>query len=255
MSQVTEKLPLTRRPGFRLSRGGFVGLAELIGLAVAAFMVLLVAVGYFYFLLPAKSSIATRLRDREYLADQVRSTNDLINVNQKTNVLVDEISSSLARFETERLADHEGGRMSLYQDLNDLMRKNGLRNSSGPAYTSLQPLALKTQGQAQASSGATGNKWQSLYPGIAVNVTVEGPYQNLRRFVRDIESSKDFIIINAVELEKATRSGSPVASEETSAPQTGSHSTLVSLRLDLATYFSRRDKTEDSRAESAPATH
>ena len=145
--------------------------------------------------------------------------------------------------------------MSLYQDLNDLMRKNGLRNSSGPAYTSLQPLAFKTQGQAQASSGGTGNKWQSLYPGIAVNVTVEGPYQNLRRFVRDIESSKDFIIINAVELEKATRSGSPVASEETSAPQTGSNSTLVSLRLDLATYFSRRDKTEDPRAESAPATH
>ena len=68
MSQVTEKLPLTRRPGFNLSRGGFVGIAELIGLAVAAFMVLLVAVGYFYFLLPAKSSIATRLHDRNYLA-------------------------------------------------------------------------------------------------------------------------------------------------------------------------------------------
>ena len=218
---------------------------------------LLVAVGYFYFLLPAKSSIATKLRDREYLKQQVRTTNDLIDGNKKTNILVDEISSSLARFETDRLADHEGGRMSLYQDLNDLMRKNGLRNSSGPAYTSLQPLAFKTQGQAQASSGGTGNKWQSLYPGIAVNVTVEGPYQNLRRFVRDIESSKDFIIIYAVELEKATGSGSgsPVVSEEAVAPRIGSNSTLVSLRLDLATYFSRPEKTEDPRASSAPATH
>ena len=50
-------------------------------------------------------------------------------------------------------------------------------------------------------------KWQSIYPGIAVSVTVEGPYQNVRHFVRDVEISRQFLIINAVELERVTQSG------------------------------------------------
>ena len=32
-------------------------------------------------------------------------------------------------------------------------------------------------------------------------MTVEGSYQNLRRFIREIETSKQFIVISAVELE------------------------------------------------------
>ena len=101
-------------------------------------------------------------------------------------------------------------------------------------------------------------KWQSIYPGIAVSVTVEGPYQNVRHFVRDLETSRQFLIINAVELESLTqtgasqdlfsgtapvpRSGKPMAPGRTAptavAPLAGGR-TLVSLRLDLATYFQR----------------
>jgi hypothetical protein len=98
-------------------------------------------------------------------------------------------------------------------------------------------------------------KWQSIYPGIAVSVTVEGPYQNVRHFVRDIETSRQFLIINAVELESLTQSG---ASQESPAARiapapgrtgkpappaiaapAGGRGTMVSLRLYMATYFQR----------------
>ena len=129
--------------------------------------------------------------------------------------------------------------MLLYEDLNQLIHRNTLRNTSGPAYTALDPLGLKTQGQpAPAASTSAANKWQSIYPGIGVNVTVEGPYQSIRHFVRDIEGSKEFLIINAVELERATGSNAQPATEA-SAPKSGSSNALVSLRLDLANYFSR----------------
>lgn len=96
--------------------------------------------------------------------------------------------------------------MGLYDELNRLIRTNGLRNTSGPSYTSLDTLGSKTTGTNAAST-----RWQSVYPGIGVSLTVEGPYQNLRRFVRDLEANRQFIIINAIELERATETNSTVS--------------------------------------------
>ncbi|MEP6911406.1 MAG: hypothetical protein ABI923_01555, partial [bacterium] len=69
-------------------------------------------------------------------------------------------------------------------------------------------------------------------------LTVDGQYQNLRRFVRDLETNKQFVIINSVELERATETdgGSAVAGD----PAAGARSSLVSLRLEMATYFQRK---------------
>ena len=87
---------------------------------------------------------------------------------------------------------------------------------------------------------------QSVFPGIGVSVTVEGQYKNLRRFVRDIEASNQFIVVNAVELQSVTDTGSaPSLTPEgvpTAAPQ--GRNTLVSLRLDMAAYFRRAASEE-----------
>ena len=115
-----------------------------------------------------------------------------------------------------------------------LIRNNKLRNTSGPVYNYLES---KGSGASQTASARTVNsKWQSLYPGIGVTVTVEGQYANLRSFVRSIESSNQFIIINAVELERASEADTTASG----APQ-GALSTLVSLRLDMAAYYRRDD--------------
>src|SRR5205807_596451 len=131
---------------------------------------------------------------------------------QDIKVSVQKITGSLESFEEHRLVGRNAGRMLLYEELNQLIRKNGLRNTSGPTYAPLEPLEQKAKGQATAAaSKSSATKWQSIYPGIAVNVTVEGQYQNIRHFVRDIEISKQFIIINAVELERATESNAQLA--------------------------------------------
>src|SRR5436853_2852609 len=139
--------------------------------------------------------------------------------------------------------------MSLYTTLNNLIRSNGLRNTAGPSYTALDPLGTKQQVQPSASAEKQSNaKWQTIYPGIAVSVTVEGLYQRVRHFVRDIETSRQFLIINAVELESVSQSGfapeAPAPAIGSSArtattPVVGGKSTLVSLRLEMATYFQR----------------
>src|SRR5262249_25150752 len=105
--------------------------------------------------------------------------------------------------------------------------------------------SLGSANQATAASKSAGAKWQSIFPGIAVNVTVEGPYQNLRHFVRDIEASKAFVVINAIELERAAEAQAQQgAAKSANAP--------VSLRLDLATYF-QRTAQPDQAADQRPA--
>jgi Tfp pilus assembly protein PilO len=229
-SPATQKREFRARfSNLRVSRqSGVFGLAEIIGLAGALLILVLVVVSYLYFLVPARSRRATLELERARLQSQLRNSQDVLIRGESTGATVHTITQSLEAFETAGLVDANRGRMGLYDSLNSLIRKNGLRNTSGPSYTPLEPVGSKASPGARAAN----TKWQSIYPGIAISVTVEGPYQNLRRFVRDIETSKQFVIINTVELERAT--------ESSGASETGAAgASLVSLRLEMTTYFQR----------------
>jgi Tfp pilus assembly protein PilO len=213
-------------------RGGALGPAEIVALAGSFFILLLVVIGYLYFQMPARSRLATLQVERARLQTQLRSSQNVVLASQGTEKTAQQIAQSLDVFENSKLLTASRGRMSLYDALNDLIRKNGLRNTSGPTYTPLDAAGTKT-----TTGGTKSNtKWQSIYPGVAVSVTVEGPYQNLRRFVRDLETTKQFVIINAVELERSSETNvQPAEGEEAGSGR----NSAVSLRLDMATYFQR----------------
>lgn len=242
---------LKRSPGLRV-----IGVPELIGLSAAALLALITIFAYFYFLAPAHSRRDFAQLERDRLQGQVRASQVNLKEDTDASTAVDRINASLKDFEGNWLAAPGAGRMSLYAELNDLIRSNGLRNTSGPSYTALEPLGTKGQVQPTASAEKQSNaKWQSIYPGISVSVTVEGSYQSVRRFVHDIETGRQFLIVNAVELEGVTQSNSappettivtpaPVRGSRTAPPPNagqppGARGTFVSLRLDLATYFQR----------------
>ena len=243
---------LKRSSGLRV-----IGLPELMGLVVAALLALITVFTYFYFLAPARARLNSAQLDRNRFQALLKHSEMNLSAGTSAREEINKINASLEDFESNWLAAPAMGRMSLYTELNNLIRSNGVRNTSGPAYTSLEPLGTKTQVQPTASAEKQSNvKWQSIYPGISVSVTVEGPYQNVRHFVRDIETSRQFLIINAVELENVTQTNAataealspkPVAAlprgGRAAAPSVaqppGARATLVSLRLDMATYFRR----------------
>jgi hypothetical protein len=101
-------------------------------------------------------------------------------------------------------------------------------------------------------------------------MTVEGSYQNIRRFIREIETGSDFVVVSAVELEPSDTEGStdkqpgdPSQPGAASDPNSGlpiglsgkpiqnagtqtsprnkgkTHGEVVSLRLEMAAYFRR----------------
>jgi Tfp pilus assembly protein PilO len=222
----------------RSRRGKMFGLAEVAALAGSCFVLALVLLSYLYFLVPARSRINSLNSDRKQLQTNLQTLEGVVNKEQDTKQTVDRVAATLSKFETEYLARVDQGRMDLYEELNQLILKNGLKNTSGPTYATLDPTGMKS-----TSGKSVTTKWQSFYPGIAVMVTVEGQYENVRRFIHDVERSKQFVVINQVELQRATQNNAPASVEEGGG--SGTRASLVSLQLNMATYFLR---------ESAPTS-
>jgi hypothetical protein len=249
-----------RPPAFNM-----IGLPELIGLAGAAFLAITVIFAYVYFYLPANAHLKTADLELKRLQGLRQASSTALKEGIDTKTTVDKIHTSIDRFETNWLPTASSGRMSLYTVLNNLIKSNGLRNTAGPSYSPLEVVGAKTGVQPTVTAEKQNNsKWQSIYPGVAVTVTVEGAYPNIRHFVRDIEASRQFLIVNAIELEGIRSEGaqdhpappqaqprppkngrSPAAevsvpTDSTAGPRSG----MVSLRLDLATYFQRPGTAE-----------
>jgi Tfp pilus assembly protein PilO len=221
----------------RRRRNGMFGIPEILALGVSALFFLIVPFSYLYFLRPANNRSADLQRERARLQTLLRSAQLTMQKDNDTKTTVENITGSMEEFESQHLASATAGRMDLYDGLNELIKKNGLRNTSGPTYTALEPIGAKVN-----TVRSTSTKWQSVYPGIAISVTVEGSYQNLRHFVRGIEANKQFVIINEVELERATENNRAVAADGSATPRPS----LVSLRLEMATYFQRAAAQEES---------
>ncbi len=222
-------------------RGKMFGVAEVAGLAGSCLILALVLLSYLYFLVPARSRVASANADLKQTQTNLQTLHNVVGTERNTRDSVDRIGASLGKFETDFLPRSEQGRMELYEELNRLIIKNNVRNTSGPIYTPLEPEGTKTTGGKNTTT-----KWQSFYPGIIVLVTVEGQYENVRRFISDVERSKQFVVINEVELQRARDTNAPVSVEGVTpegapapAAGSGSRGSLVSLQLSMATYFQR----------------
>jgi len=246
-----EVQPEPRSAGYKLRvseflesrRGKMFGVAEVVALAGSCFVFALVLMSYIYFLIPARSRLASLTVDLKQTQTNLQTLGTVINKDTTTKETVDRAAASLNKFETDYLMRVTQGRMDLYEELNQLIVRNNVRNTSGPTYTTLDPAGTKS------TSGKTViTKWQSFYPGIAVMVTVEGEYQNVRRFIRDVERSKQFVVINEVELQRASQNNAPASAEDGGAGS-GTRGSLVTLQLNMATYFQR-----PGAADSAPAS-
>ncbi|KXJ98384.1 MAG: hypothetical protein UZ17_ACD001002739 [Acidobacteria bacterium OLB17] len=153
----------------------------------------------------------------------------------------------------------------MYQRINGLIAAYHLVNTNGPDYQPLEPITEGTSNnQSQEERGR--ERFRSLFPGVYVTTTVEGSYQDLRRFIRDIETGGEFVVISAIELAPsdtqqkadptkppAQNTGAPAAFDqngfplavnpntqaEPQKPKGKTHGEIVSLRIEMAAYFRR----------------
>lgn len=228
-----------------LNEQSFLGVPEIMALAASLVMLLSVLFAYYYSLVPARARLEDLQRKRTQLQTRLRDSQEGVKRNTNTQTSVAEIGDSLQNFEANYLANRTQGRTALIDQLNSLIRRNSVRVSTGFSFAALDALDAGNQTNSATKSGLKG---QTSFPGIAISMTVEGQYANLRRLLRDIEASNQFIVINAVELQSVTDvaasraaavAAMPNGTATGGAPPVSPRATYVSLRLDVAAYFRR----------------
>ncbi|MDT7540117.1 MAG: Pilus assembly protein PilO [Acidobacteriota bacterium] len=231
----------------RSRRTSFLGVPEVIALACAVALLALAFAAYFLLLVPENLNRASLERERQQLQTQIRSAGE--NRDQKRGVdeTVDKIRQSLAHFETESLVPRDQSERGLIEELNEKIKRSGLaRAQFSFIYQDDSQAGASQQSQQRVASNLSGSarRRQNVFPATDISLSIEGNYANLRRFIRDVESSPRFVVINGVQLEGLNETGAGNAARGAS----------VSLRLDMSAYFRRNANASASSSDQNGAT-
>lgn len=266
-------IPPRNRP--RKVYGGMWGPVE-IGVMGAGLLAVLGAVLlYVFFVVPSNRELESNRARIDRLDKELASAKEKYGNMSNVETQVAKLITSVNDFEAQYLPVPTNGRTALYQRINGLIASYGLINSAGPDYAPLEILDNRKSEENEDKSGKS--KFRSFFPGVYVTTTVEGPYTNLRRFIREIETGSEFVVISAIELEPsdaqqekpdgATQAGIqpggfPPGGDPTTTYPAGmpsnsmrqpvssggplpnsargkTHGSVVSLRLEMAAYFRR----------------
>lgn len=177
---------------------GMWGPLEIGAVAAGVLVLLLTGVIWFFWVIPSGRELVRNRSETDRLEAELISAKTKYGEITSTETQVAKIVGSVDDFETRFLPLPVNGQTALYQRINGLIAAYGLTNTTGPDYAPLETADFSKTQQTDEEKGRA--KYRSLYPGVYVTTTVEGSYQNLRRFIREIETGREFIIVSAVEL-------------------------------------------------------
>ncbi len=181
---------------------GMWGPAEITTVGLGMLAILAAILLFIFIVLPADKELEANRKQRNALEIELAATQKKYGDITSTETQVAKLLDSVGDFETRFLRNPLLDKTSLYQRLNGLIAAYNLTNTTGPDYAPLEIADTRRDGQ-QSESERGRAKYQSLFPGVYVTTTVEGSYQNLRRFIREIETSQQFVTITAIEFQPA----------------------------------------------------
>jgi hypothetical protein len=258
---------------------GMWGPAEIGVVAAGALALLALIVFYVFVVARSNSEVEAKKKDRHAVEQEVTSAKSKYGDITNTKTHVAKLLTSVDDFEVQYLPVATIGQTALYQRINGSIAAHGLINSTGPNYL---PLDVVDPNRPETEEESGRSKYKSLFPGLYISMTVEGSYQNLRRFIREMETTEQFLVISAIELEPADAEkknqqpaqnmrpdGMPNVPNGPNGPggmsgpfgggmpQTAptpskgkTHGETVSLRIEMAAYFRRPNFVPQAPAET-----
>ncbi len=196
--------------------GGMWGQTEIATVGVGMLAILATILLFVFVVVPAKKELEKNRAERDRLEREMITARSRYGSIETTEKQVAKLVNSATDFETRFLPIASNGRTALYQRLNGLIGAYGLVNTSGPDYAPLEIADQRANKEADETSGKA--KYQSIFPGVYVTMTVEGSYQSLRRFISEVETSNQFVVISTVELEPSDSSEKQDQSNPQNAP-------------------------------------
>lgn len=195
------KIHIAPKNRARKPYAGMWGQAEIATVGLGLLAILAVVILFVLVVLPAQKELEKNKAERNRLETELMTARGKYGTITTTEARVAELMTSANDFETRFLPVASIGKTSLYQRINGLIGAYGLTNTTGPDFAPLEISGTNRNQETEAERGRS--KFQSLFPGVYATMTLEGSYQNLRRFIREIETGDQFVVISAVELEPA----------------------------------------------------
>ena len=175
---------------------------EILGLTVALIVVAVAVTRYWAALRPEQA----RLHQLEkQLADQqrdiIQSTDGVSSTTSPSDV-AQQALDSLEQFKTGHLKRLQSGEIELLNEVNALAKKSSVQLISGIDTT--RRITGQTEedaaAQKKASTKRKAEEILEVFPALAARFSVSGEYANLRTFITALESSKQFLLVNTVNI-------------------------------------------------------
>jgi hypothetical protein len=176
---------------------------EILALTFALIVVAVAVTRYWTALRPEQA----RLRQLEQqLADQQRdlvlSTPGVPSTTSPSDI-AQQALDSLEQFKTNHLKRLQSGEIELLNEVNALAKKSSVQLMSGIDTTRRIPGPVEEEaaaGQKKASKQRKPEEILGVFPALAARFSVSGEYTNLRSFISALESSKQFLLVNTVNI-------------------------------------------------------
>lgn len=148
----------------------------------------------------------------------------------------DSILGSLRTFEAYLKPDERG----MTQIINEIDQLGKTHNVLiGDASYRVEEPEPPLDENGQVKQAAQNEKKQKIYPSLGIDTVVIGEYLGLRRFLADLERSKQFLVINAVnfqgESDQVRRAANKTGGRKLQL--SSSEAVPVTLKIELDTYF------------------
>ena len=227
------------------------GIAEIAFLGAAILFATAVALFYSYKVLPLGYMVASRNRQIQTLKARIKDLDDKEKKRLTQASNAERILESLSGFESHLTPD-ERGMTQIINEIDALGATHKiLVGDSNFRFEKADEPQFDEKGNPKPRPNR--DKKPKIYPNLGVETTVIGDYSNLRRFLSDLERSKQFLIVNELAFQggderiarQLTKGGKqPILNSPEAVP--------VSLKIELETFF-KPPAAGAVTAQSAPA--
>lgn len=210
---------------------------EIVFLCAAIFYASFVAAFYFYKVQPLGSELEARDQRIKDLNAQITKINTEEKKRMEQAANAEKILESLRNFESYLKPDQRG----MTQIINEIdalgkMRQIVIGDASYRVEEADEP-QLDESGNLKPQP-ASKDKKPKIYPNLGIDTMVIGDYSNLRQFISDLERSKQFLIINALQFQGGDeRIVRQLAKGGKQIQLSGPEAIPVSLKIEMDTYF------------------
>jgi Tfp pilus assembly protein PilO len=238
-AQVRERISRIGGAAARVRRRSLGLNGREIAAAAASLLVLIFAIGYYF------NSLRPEQQRLKALEEKLKEQQEVINKGQvgmgpsgsSRMDMLKETLDSLERFRHEQLKPESTGIIDLFNQINALAKKNNLKLTSGITMDREQRQdgsELTTGSGKKTSKKKTSDQTTAVFSRAQCEFTVFGSYESIRSFISDLEHSKQFVVLNSMDLKSGEETQQHVGGRRGRAEAAASG---LSLSVKITTYF------------------